>query len=56
MQIYKDKRVKNLITNKVKHLKNNKTDRNAKHKFQKAQSRLNIVRKYFGISIREECL
>ena len=35
------------------HLKNNITDRHAKHKIQKAQSRLNIVRKYSGISIRD---
>ena len=34
------------------HLKSNITDRNAKHKLQGAQSRLNIVRKYFGISLR----
>ncbi|MFH1451964.1 MAG: 30S ribosomal protein S15 [archaeon] len=31
------------------HLKTNITDRHAKHKLQKAQSRLNITRKYFGI-------
>jgi len=31
------------------HLKNNITDRNSKHKFQKAQARLNITRRYFGI-------
>ena len=30
------------------HLKNNVTDRKAKHKLQKAQSRLNIVKKYFS--------
>lgn len=35
------------------HLKSNITDRSAKHKLQKAQSRLNITRKYFGISNRE---
>jgi ribosomal protein S15P/S13E len=35
------------------HLKNNITDRKAKHKLQHAQSRLNIVRKYFGISLRD---
>jgi len=35
------------------HLKNNITDRSAKHKLQHAQSRLNIIRKYFGISIRD---
>ncbi|MFA5061085.1 MAG: 30S ribosomal protein S15 [Candidatus Pacearchaeota archaeon] len=32
------------------HLKKNITDRKAKHKLQKAQSRLNKTRKYFGIS------
>ena len=32
------------------HLKSNITDRNSKHKLQKAQSRLNITRKYFGIT------
>lgn len=30
------------------HLKNNVTDRKAKHKLQHAQSRLNITRKYFA--------
>jgi len=35
------------------HLKNNITDRHAKHKLQHAQSRLNITRKYLGISIRD---
>jgi len=35
------------------HLKNNITDRHAKHKFQGAQSRLNITRKYYGISAKE---
>jgi small subunit ribosomal protein S15 len=34
------------------HLKNNVTDRKAKHKFQKAQSRLNKLKKQAGISIR----
>ena len=34
------------------HLKSNITDRKAKHKFQGAQARLNITRKYFGISVR----
>lgn len=34
------------------HLKKNITDRSAKHKLQRAQSRLNITRKYFGIPIR----
>lgn len=29
------------------HLKNNITDRKAKHKLQKAQSRLNVLRNYF---------
>jgi small subunit ribosomal protein S15 len=32
------------------HLKNNITDRKAKHKFQKAQAKLNKVRKYYGIA------
>ena len=41
------------ITNLKEHLKNNITDRSAKHKLQHAQSRLNIVKKYFGISIRD---
>jgi len=31
------------------HLKSNITDRKAKHKLQKAQSRLNITRRYFGV-------
>ena len=35
------------------HLKDNITDRKAKHKLQHAQSRLNITRKYFGISLRD---
>ncbi len=35
------------------HLKNNVTDRSSKHKLQHAQSRLNIIKKYFGISIRD---
>ena len=35
------------------HLKNNITDRSAKHKLQHAQSRLNITKKYFGIPIRD---
>jgi len=35
------------------HLKNNITDRNTKHKLQHAQSRLNIIKKYFGIAIRD---
>lgn len=35
------------------HLKNNITDRKAKHKMQKAQSRLNIIKKYFGIALRD---
>jgi len=32
------------------HLKNNITDRKAKHKLQRAQARLNITRKYYGIA------
>ncbi len=35
------------------HLKNNITDRKTKHKLQRAQSRLNIIKKYFGIAIRD---
>jgi small subunit ribosomal protein S15 len=35
------------------HLKNNITDKHAKHKLQHVQSRLNITKKYFGISIRD---
>jgi|TARA_B100001964_G_C14011571_1_gene499584 small subunit ribosomal protein S15 len=35
------------------HLKNNITDRHAKHKLQHAQSRLNITKKYFGIPLRD---
>ena len=35
------------------HLKKNITDRHAKHKLQHAQSRLNITKKYFGISLRD---
>jgi len=31
------------------HLKDNITDRSAKHKLQEAQSRLNITRNYFGV-------
>ena len=41
------------VTGLKEHLKNNITDRSAKHKLQHAQSRLNIIRKYFGISIRD---
>ncbi len=36
------------------HLKENVTDRKAKHKLQKAQSRLNILGKYFGIAIKRK--
>lgn len=32
------------------HLKNNITDRKAKHKFQKAQSRLNVLKRYYGVA------
>jgi ribosomal protein S15P/S13E len=31
------------------HLKNNVTDKKAKHKFQRAQARLNVTRRYFKI-------
>ena len=41
------------VTNLKEHLKNNITDRKAKHKLQHAQSRLNITKKYFGIPIRD---
>lgn len=41
------------VTAIKEHLKNNVTDRIAKHKLQHAQSRLNITRKYFGISVRD---
>ena len=37
------------VDNLKKHLKNNITDKSSKQKFQKAQSRLNITRRYFGI-------
>jgi len=35
------------------HLKKNITDKSAKHKLQKAQSHLNTIRKYHGISARK---
>jgi small subunit ribosomal protein S15 len=35
------------------HLKDNITDKSAKHKLQHAQSRLNIIKKYFNIPIRD---
>ncbi len=41
------------VTGLKEHLKENITDRSAKHKLQHAQSRLNIIKKYFGISIRD---
>ncbi|NPE26387.1 30S ribosomal protein S15 [Methanococcoides sp. SA1] len=41
------------VTNLKEHLKENITDRKAKHKLQHAQSRLNIIKKYFGIPIRD---
>jgi len=44
-----DKKVDNL----KEHLKNNITDRNSKHRLQKAQARLNIIKRYYGISIRD---
>ncbi|MCH7850908.1 MAG: hypothetical protein IH845_04670 [Nanoarchaeota archaeon] len=37
------------VINLKEHLKNNITDRSAKHKLQEAQSRLNITQKYFGV-------
>jgi len=36
------------------HIKNNITDKKAKHKLQKAQSKLNTTRRYFGIAAREK--
>jgi len=36
------------------HLKKNITDRKTKHKLQKAQTRLNIIRKYFGITKKDK--
>ena len=41
------------VTAMKEHLKNNITDKKGKHKLQHAQSRLNIIKKYFGISIRD---
>lgn len=41
------------VDNLKEHLKNNITDRKAKHKLQHAQSRLNITKRYFGVPIRE---
>ncbi|MCK5321157.1 hypothetical protein KAJ38_01140, partial [Candidatus Pacearchaeota archaeon] len=41
------------VDNLKEHLKSNITDRSAKHKLQHAQSRLNITKKYFGVSIRD---
>lgn len=35
------------------HTKNNITDKKAKHKMQRAQARLNIIRRYFGVSVRD---
>lgn len=35
------------------HLKNNVTDKKTKHKLQKAQARLNILKKYYKIPLRE---
>jgi ribosomal protein S15P/S13E len=45
-----EKKVENL----KEHLKSNITDRKAKHKLQKAQSRLNITQKYFGVEKRRD--
>ena len=42
------------ITRIKEHLKQNITDKKSKHKLQKAQSRLNIVQKYFGITKKRE--
>ncbi|MEA3248721.1 MAG: 30S ribosomal protein S15 [Nanoarchaeota archaeon] len=41
------------VDNLKEHLKSNVTDRSAKHKLQRAQSRLNITKKYFKISGRD---
>ncbi len=41
------------LTGLKEHLKNNITDRKSKHRLQKAQSRLNIIKRYFGIPIRD---
>jgi len=41
------------VDNLKEHFKNNITDKKAKHKLQKAQARLNITRRYFGISVRD---
>ena len=41
------------VDNLKEHMKNNVTDRKAKHKLQHAQSRLNITKKYFGVAIRD---
>ena len=41
------------VDNLKEHLKNNITDRKAKHKLQHAQSRLNITKKYFGVPLRD---
>ena len=38
------------VTKIKEHLKSNVTDNKAKHKLQKAQSRLNILKKYFKVS------
>ena len=43
----------NKVEKMKEHLKNNITDRHAKHKLQHAQSRLNITRKYYGISAKD---
>ena len=42
------------VDNLKEHLKENITDRSAKHKLQHAQSRLNITRKYFKIPLRRK--
>ena len=34
------------------HLKDNITDRKSKHKLQTAQSRFNVIRRYYGVDIR----
>ncbi len=42
------------VDNLKEHLKENITDRSAKHKLQHAQSRLNITRKYFKVPLRRK--
>ncbi len=41
------------VDNLKDHMSNNITDKNSKHKLQKAQARLNIIKRYYGLSIRD---